>query len=87
MAIRLTVTGDETATLSAEGSAPIGLTAEPSILIDTTEVYAGSHEWTPNGSEQVIEIANKKALDNIRINPIPNNYGLITWDGSTLTVS
>ena len=29
----------------------------------------------------------KKFFKNIRINPIPSNYGLITWDGSVLTVS
>ena len=36
---------------------------------------------------QVVEIANKKATADITIAPVPQNYGLITWDGSTLTVS
>lgn len=26
-------------------------------------------------------------LRNVTVNPIPSNYGLITWDGNTLTVS
>ena len=63
------------------------LTAEPHIVVDTTTVYDGPTEFTPSGSTQTIEIANMKALENITINPIPSNYGLITWNGSELTVS
>ena len=49
--------------------------------------YDGPYEFTPTVSEQIIDIANKTAIDNITINPIPNNYGLITWNGTTITVS
>lgn len=77
MNIKLTVLTDESA----------HLVAETSTLIDTTTVYDGAYEFTPSGSTQTIDIANKKALNNITINPIPSNYGLITWDGSTITVS
>ena len=51
------------------------------------EEYTGAYEFTPTRSTQVIEIANKKATADITINPIPKNYGLITWNGSVLTVS
>ena len=51
------------------------------------EEYTGDYEFTPTRSTQVIEIANKKATADITINPIPKNYGLITWNGSVLTVS
>ena len=51
------------------------------------EEYTGAYEFTPTRGTQVIEIANKKATADITINPIPSNYGLITWNGSTLTVS
>lgn len=49
--------------------------------------YTGLYEFTPSSSIQTIEIAGKTARQNIIVNPIPSNYGLITWDGSTLTVS
>lgn len=52
-----------------------------------SDTYDGDYEWTPTQETQTIQIENKRALENIIINPIPNNYGLITWDGSTLTVS
>jgi hypothetical protein len=87
MAITLTVNTNETAVLNVTGSESVGLEAEPSILIDRSTIYEGAMEWTPSAQAQTIEIANKKALDNIVINPIPNNYGLITWNGSILTVS
>lgn len=77
MDIKLTVMTDE----------EVKLIAEPHIVIDTTTVYDGSYEFTPSESTQTIEIADKRALTDITINPIPSNYGLITWNGSELTVS
>lgn len=87
MAIKLTVMTDESAVLNIANSESVGLIAEPHIVIDSTEIYDGAYEWTPTQSTQTIEIADKKALNNITINPIPSNYGLVTWDGTSLTVS
>ena len=52
-----------------------------------TPAYTGEYTYTPSGEEQVVEINGLRALQNITINAIPNNYGLITWNGSTITVS
>ena len=52
-----------------------------------TTPYEGSYEWTPTDTAQTILISGLRATQNITINPIPNNYGLVTWDGATLTVS
>ena len=49
--------------------------------------YTGVTEVTPTTTEQVLDTSNKVVTRNIIINPIPSNYGLITWNGSTLTVS
>ena len=49
--------------------------------------YTGDYTITPSAEEQVLETRNLRMTDNITINPIPNNYGLITWNGSTITVS
>lgn len=51
------------------------------------DAYAGQTVVTPTQSEQVLATAGLVVAENIIINPIPSNYGLITWDGSTLTVS
>lgn len=49
--------------------------------------YDGPTEVTPGEEPQVLNTAEKVVARNIVINPIPSNYGLITWNGSTLTVS
>lgn len=49
--------------------------------------YHGETVVTPSSETQVLETAGKTLKDDITINPIPSNYGLITWNGSTLTVS
>lgn len=49
--------------------------------------YTGETVITPSTAEQVLNTADKVVTRNIVINPIPSNYGLITWNGSTLTVS
>lgn len=49
--------------------------------------YTGSYEITPRSTQQVLYSKNKLMTDDIRVLPIPSNYGLITWNGSVLTVS
>ena len=49
--------------------------------------YTGSYEVTPSDTEQMLFTNGKTLEGNITIHPIPSNYGLITWDGSNLTVS
>ena len=49
--------------------------------------YEGETTVTPSQQTQVLDTAGMIMDANIIIDPIPNNYGLITWNGSTLTVS
>lgn len=49
--------------------------------------YTGAFEVTPSGETQILNTSGLMMPQNVTINPIPNNYGLITWNGSTLTVS
>lgn len=49
--------------------------------------YTGSYEYTPTNEVQTIEINGLRATANIIIEAIPQNYGLIEWNGSYLTVS
>ena len=52
-----------------------------------SEYYTGEYTFTPSDQTQTIPIAQLTASEDITINPIPSNYGLITWNGATLTVS
>ena len=58
-----------------------------SVIYREHEAFVGPYEYTPSNEEQTVPIAYLMASQDIKINPIPNNYGLITWDGSTITVS
>ena len=49
--------------------------------------YEGSYSVTPTEQTQTLQTANKLLGQDITVNPISSNYGLITWDGVKLTVS
>ena len=49
--------------------------------------YTGSYEITPSVEEQVIGTTSRVFDRDIVVNPIPSNYGLITYDGVSITVS
>ena len=49
--------------------------------------YHGVYEVTPTAETQTLATANRVLTQNITVDPIPSNYGLITWNGSYLTVS
>lgn len=49
--------------------------------------YSGATTVTPSSEAQTLETGGHVLLENITIEPIPSNYGLITWNGSTISVS
>lgn len=50
-------------------------------------VYAGEYEITPSLETQTLETAYRVLTSNVVIAPIPSNYGKISYDGSTLTIT
>lgn len=66
---------------------PIPFEMDIGINVVGGQEYDGEYEITPTTETQVLHTAGLMARRDITINPIPNNYGLITWNGSTLTVS
>ena len=73
--------------VSSAGGVAIG-TGTPVVreLVER-DPYEGSYEVTPSAEEQVLSTKYLRMTDDVRINPIPQNYGLITWNGAFLTVS
>lgn len=49
--------------------------------------YTGEYTITPSADRQILSTNGKRMTDDVVIEAIPNNYGLITWNGSVLTVS
>lgn len=74
-------------TLTVQDSDSAALEVGGSMYAVGPPLYPGPYEFTPTQSTQVVEIDGKRADRDVIINPIPSNYGLITWDGSVLTVS
>lgn len=67
---------------------PDGLSLSAGEVVNIgADKYEGSYEWIPAATEQTIPINGLEAKADIVIKPIPNNYGLITYDGSIITVS
>lgn len=75
-------------TLSAE-SPVLDVSAESQYVKQELHItpYSGEYEFTPSAETQTLPTAMRELTQDIVINPIPSNYGLITWNGSTLTVS
>lgn len=75
-------------TLSAD-FANISVTAESQFVKQELHVtpYSGAYEFTPSAETQTLPTAMRELTQDIVINPIPSNYGLITWNGEFLTVS
>ena len=85
MAGTLQVYGHITGKLSGIGH----ITGELSVpdSVDGTRPYEGDYTVTPQPYEQVFPTRGKRMVHDLTVEAIPNNYGLITWNGSALTVS
>lgn len=73
--------------ISFESQGPINIDFGEYVEVHITDYFDGAYQYTPTQSTQTIPIVGKTARSNITINPIPSNYGLITWNGAILTVS
>lgn len=60
---------------------------ESSSIVIGGNPYTGPYEVTPSEETQTLRTSDLYMNENVIINPIPSNYGLITWDGTKLTIS
>lgn len=51
------------------------------------ESYKGSYNIVPSLHRQIVKVKGLYATEDIIVEKIPDNYGLITWNGSFLKVS
>ena len=51
------------------------------------EPYDGPYTVTPGTTEQVLQTNNKVMTGNVTVKAIPQNYGLVTWNGSYISIS
>lgn len=80
--------------LSPDASVTGTLSSGPTISADLTipsavgvDPYQGEYRITPNRQTQTLNTSGKYLQNNVVVEPIPSNYGLITYNGSIITVS
>lgn len=56
------------------------------VVVDVDE-YTGTYEVTPSDETQTLQTSGLRMLGNVTINPVPSNYGRITWNGLGIRVS
>lgn len=65
----------------------IGMTVGSQYVMTSVDIYDGDYTVIPSQTRQVLHTKELELLEEVVIEPIPNNYGLIGWNGATLTVS
>lgn len=63
------------------------LNPSSAVNVVSGEKYVGPYEITPSSQEQTISTDHLFMTGNVVVKAIPNNYGLITYNGGFLLVS
>ena len=96
--IRLTVADSDGITINADGESAIPMEPDKEQLVPihveqvrtiwlNPDPYEGEYEFTPTGETQIVRTKHKTLDKNIVINPIPQNYGLVSYDGRIITIT
>lgn len=70
-----------------QGADTLDASLNSTVYIPVVDVYEGPYEATPTQFTQTLSTEGFTMAQNVIIHPIPSNYGLITYNGSILTVS
>lgn len=91
----MNVYGKIKGSLRAGSGTITGVLSPPAILIGAVTIpnavlppaYAGPYTVAPSAEAQTLNTLGLYMQEDITIEPIPSNYGLITWDGLGIRVS
>ena len=84
--VELHVLDDATASLSINDDSPVNLSVGAEVIGGGIP-YSGAYTVRPQPYAQTLEPATHVLDRDIVVEAIPNNYGLITYNGSVITVS
>ena len=84
--VELHVLDDATAHLGINGDSPVNLSVGAEVIGGGIP-YSGAYTVRPQPYAQTLGTATHVLDRDIVVEAIPNNYGLITYNGSTITVS
>ena len=84
----MTVSADNAAyNLGIDAPQAVTLGVSSAVRPIAAQHYTGTTTVTPSAVTQTLPVAGLLMEADVVVAPIPQNYGLITWNGSTLTVS
>lgn len=66
---------------------PVKVEQVDHVIIDSLPAYVGNYTITPSDKAIILKTENKAMSHDVKIEPIPKNYGLVTWDGFKMTIS
>lgn len=81
------IQGDSVHLISVNGDKPMKLSQISVGGGGSRPHYQGATEFVPSDEYQTVYTAGLLVDTDIIIDPIPSNYGKITWNGAVLTVS
>ena len=85
--VNLHVLDDATAHLGINDDSPVNLSVGAEIIGGSGLPYPGEYTVRPQPYAQTLQTNGYTMRDNLVVEAIPSNYGLITWNGSKLRVS
>ena len=71
----------------SDSNIPVSVEVATPVVASIVEDYDGDTEATPSAQDQVFSVGGKRVLNDFVVHAIPNNYGLITYNGQYITVS
>lgn len=86
--IALDVVSSSALPLEVKNDGGLSLTVEPvRKIFNERPAFDGPYAVTPSDAEQTLSTNGKRMTADVVIAPIPSNYGLVTWNGTFLTIS
>lgn len=73
--------------VNPSASRQIGVVEHLDVRVTGLPEYDGPTEIIPSMYEQVLATMDTEVHSNIVVGPIPSNYGLVTYDGTVITIS
>ena len=70
-----------------QGADTLDASLNSTVYVPVVDVYEGPYEATPTQFTQTLSTEGFTMAQDVIIHPIPSNYGLITYNGSIITVS
>lgn len=86
MAANITVETRNDAEIELRSGKGGNVELEISVASASGGIYDGEYTITPSDEVQILPTNSRLLKKNIVIEPIPSNYGHISWNGSVLTV-